>query len=111
ASMVTREGLYRGRFFVFRKTDQNKGEIMTYIHSRIRAAFIARFFVLLFVLGCAQMAMAQSTIFNIPSTDTVSAKKGYAEFDYLAQVPGPDGGGRFQILVPRVVVGVAPNLE
>ena len=33
----------------------------------------------------AQSAMAQSTIFNIPSTDTVSAKKVYGEFDSLPQ--------------------------
>ena len=47
------------------------------------------------VLGLAvvgvQPAAAQSTIFNIPTTDTVSPKKGYFEFDYLAQLPKPDG--------------------
>ena len=40
-----------------------------------------------FVLGlamvAAQPAAAQSTIFNIPTTDTVAPKKGYFEFDYL----------------------------
>lgn len=84
---------------------------MTTIHSRISTVSIVRFFVLLVVLGCAQMAMAQSTIFNIPSTDTVAPKKGYAEFDYLIQEPGPTAGGRFQLWVPRIVVGVAPNVE
>ena len=58
----------------------------------------------------ASPAAAQSTIFNIPSTDTVAAKKGYFEFDYLVQLPAPDAG-QFQIFVPRIVVGVAPNLE
>ena len=67
-----------------------------------------------FVLGLAVMATqpaaAQSTIFNIPTTDTVAAKKGYFEFDYLAQLPKPDAG-QFQIFMPRLVVGVAPNVE
>jgi hypothetical protein len=61
-------------------------------------------------MSFAQMVMAQSTIFNIPSTDTVAPKKGYAEFDYLAEMPAPSGG-RFQIMVPRIVVGIAPNVE
>lgn len=57
------------------------------------------------------IAAAQSTIFNIPSTDTVAPKKVYFEFDYLAQLPSPDGGGQFQTFVPRVVFGVTPMLE
>ena len=67
-----------------------------------------------FVLGVAVVtavpAAAQSTIFNIPTTDTVAPKKGYFEFDYLAQLPKPDAG-QFQIFMPRLVVGVAPNVE
>jgi hypothetical protein len=67
-----------------------------------------------FVLGLAVVtalpAAAQSTIFNIPTTDTVAPKKGYFEFDYLAQLPKPDAG-QFQIFMPRLVVGVAPNVE
>lgn len=58
----------------------------------------------------AQPAAAQSTIFNIPSTDTVSPGKFYFEFDYLAQLPKPDAG-QFQTFAPRVVVGVTPQLE
>jgi len=58
----------------------------------------------------AQPAAAQSTIFNIPTTDTVSPKKGYFEFDYLVQVPKPDEN-QFQTFVPRIVVGVTPMLE
>src|SRR5437870_4506395 len=58
----------------------------------------------------ARPASAQSTIFNIPSTDTVSAGKGYFEFDYLVQLPAPDSG-QFQIFAPRGIVGVTPQLE
>jgi hypothetical protein len=54
---------------------------------------------------------AQSTIFNIPTTDTVAVGKGYFEFDYLPQVPAPDEGGRFQTYTPRIVFGVVPNVE
>jgi hypothetical protein len=58
----------------------------------------------------AQPAAAQSTIFNIPTTDTLTPKKGYFEFDYLVQVPVPEAG-QFHIVAPRVVVGVTPQLE
>lgn len=57
-----------------------------------------------------QPAAAQSTIFNIPSTDTVSPGKGYFEFDYLMQLPKPEEF-QFQTFVPRIVVGVTPMLE
>src|SRR5262245_35570958 len=59
----------------------------------------------------APPAAAQSTIFNIPTTDTVPPQKGYFEFDFLQQAPGPDGGGSFQVILPRFVAGVTPKLE
>jgi hypothetical protein len=58
---------------------------------------------------CGQ-AVAQSTIFNIPTTDTVTNKKVYAEIDFLAQAPGPDGS-RTYLYNPRLVVGAPGNLE
>jgi hypothetical protein len=67
------------------------------------------FVALLFVVT-AQTAMAQSTIFNIPSTDTVSKGKGYFEFDFLPQMPS-NGTTRTYFYTPRVVVGVGPNVE
>jgi hypothetical protein len=68
------------------------------------------FIAILFVVT-AQTAMAQSTIFNIPSTDTVSKGKGYFEFDFLPQAPGPDSGPRTFIYNPRVLVGVSDKAE
>ena len=59
----------------------------------------------------AQNARAQSTIFNIPSTDTVEKGKAYVEFDYLPQAPGPDSGGRITFINPRLVVGVPHDVE
>jgi len=61
-------------------------------------------------VGSAATASAQSTIFNIPTTDTVSPKKGYFEFDYLVQLPAPDEG-QFQVFTPRFVAGVTPMME
>ena len=56
-------------------------------------------------------AMAQSTIFNIPTTDTVAKGKAYAEFDFLPQAPGYDDGSRLYLYNPRLVVGAPGNLE
>src|SRR5689334_13866457 len=58
----------------------------------------------------AETAMAQSTIFNIPSTDTVAKKKVYAEFDFLPQAPGTDTT-RTYLFNPRLLVGVGNNAE
>jgi hypothetical protein len=65
---------------------------------------------LLFVLT-AQSAMAQSTIFNIPSTDTVDKGKYYFEFDVLPQLPGPDKGASTSLINPRLVVGLPHDAE
>ena len=59
----------------------------------------------------AQTAMAQSTIFNIPSGDTVDKGKAYAEFDFLPQAPGPDAGSRTFLYNPRLVVGGPHDTE
>ena len=67
------------------------------------------FVALLFVVT-AQTAMAQSTIFNIPTTDTVSKGKAYGEFDFLAQAPAPTGV-RTYIYNPRLVVGLGDKAE
>src|SRR3977135_1558777 len=66
------------------------------------------FIVLLFVL-VAQSARAQSTIFNIPSTDVVGKGMGYFEFDFLPQAPGPDKGAKIVIYNPRLIVGLPPD--
>jgi hypothetical protein len=67
--------------------------------------------VLALAAGVVEPLAAQSTIFNVPTTDTVAVGKAYFEFDYLPQVPGPDEGGSFQTYTPRIVFGVVPNLE
>ena len=54
--------------------------------------------------------LAQSTIFNIPTTDTVAKGKVYAEFDFEPQVPGTDVS-RTYFYNPRLVVGVPGRVE
>src|SRR5262247_2575919 len=73
-----------------------------------------RLFVLsaaLLVFVAAESATAQSTIFNVPTTDTVAKGKAYFEFDYLPQIPKPDTADRLHIISPRIVIGVPGNIE
>ena len=63
-----------------------------------------------FVATCGNKALAQSTIFNIPSTDVVAKKKVYFEFDFISHLESHENGG-FQTYVPRVVVGVGKGVE
>lgn len=53
---------------------------------------------------------AQSTLFNIPSTDVVAEKKTYVEFDFVSHLEAHKNGG-FQAYIPRVVYGVAKKWE
>ncbi len=66
--------------------------------------------IMLILVGFSGQLLAQSTIFNIPTTDTVAKKKAYAEFDFLPQVPAPDNS-RIYLYNPRLVVGVPGNVE
>src|SRR5215470_17077888 len=68
-------------------------------------------FLAILLIAGAGKAFAQSTIFNIPTTDTVSRGKAYFEFDFLPQIPKPDLADRLYIYDPRLVVGLGPNLE
>jgi hypothetical protein len=67
-------------------------------------------FILLTLVACCSQVLAQSTIFNIPTTDTVSKGKAYAEFDFLPQIPGADSS-RTYLYNPRLVVGLPGNVE
>jgi hypothetical protein len=65
---------------------------------------------LLISIPLSGQAMAQSTIFNIPTTDTVAQRKAYAEFDFLLQAPKSDLF-RTYLYNPRLVAGAPGNLE
>ncbi len=58
----------------------------------------------------SQPARAQSTLFNIPSTDVVAPKKTYLEFDFISHLEPHDEGG-FQAYVPRAVFGAGKRVE
>ena len=45
------------------------------------------------VVAGHNVARAQSTIFNIPSTDVVAKKKTYLEFDFISHLESHDEGG------------------
>ena len=55
-------------------------------------------------------AVAQSTLFNIPSTDVVAEKKVYFEFDFVSHLERARDGG-FQTYAPRMVVGLGRGVE
>jgi hypothetical protein len=64
----------------------------------------------LLLIAFSSQVLAQSTIFNIPTTDTVAKGKAYAEFDFVPQIPGTDDFRTF-VYNPRVVVGAPGKLE
>ena len=57
-----------------------------YIMLRAKSIAGAGLFVLALALAGAAEASAQSTLFNIPSTDVVAKKKVYAEFDFISHL-------------------------
>lgn len=67
-------------------------------------------FIFLILAACSSQVLAQSTIFNIPTTDTVSKGKAYAEFDFMPQIPASDVS-RTSMYNPRLVVGLPGNVE
>jgi len=65
---------------------------------------------LLGIMLSVHIVNAQSTLFNIPSTDVVAKKKTYMEFDFISHFEAHKDGG-FQGYVPRVVFGVGKHVE
>lgn len=59
---------------------------------------------------CGTQANAQSTLFNIPSTDVVPKWKTYFEFDFISHLESHKNGG-FQSYVPRGVFGLGKGFE
>jgi hypothetical protein len=53
---------------------------------------------------------AQSTVFNIPSTDIQTAHRFYLEADFLAHISSFETGG-YQLYGPRVVYGLSKRAE
>src|ERR1051325_5987781 len=69
-------------------------------------------FAVLLLVMVARHAAAQSTILNTPSTDVVAAKKVYVEMDFITNYAWQrDDNSKYANYSPRVVVGVARNVE
>ncbi|MEO6391210.1 MAG: hypothetical protein ABIP75_05105 [Pyrinomonadaceae bacterium] len=60
----------------------------------------------LLVIGLGSVALAQQTVFNVPTTDILDKGKVYVEVDVSAKVHDERALKKFSSVVPRVVVGV-----
>ena len=76
---------------------------------RTRSLLIITFLFFFMAIGVS-VADAQSTIFNIPSTDVVAKGKAYFEFDFISHLESHTNGG-FQAYVPRAVFGLGKGVE
>ena len=65
---------------------------------------------MLFFFNSLVIVPAQSTLFNIPSTDIVPEKKVYLELDFLGHFESYKNSG-FQSYIPRAVVGLGKKVE
>lgn len=63
-----------------------------------------------FAFASLHAVAAQSSIFNVPSTDVMPAHALYVESDYLAHPASYDQGG-FQFFGPSVIYGLRKNVE
>jgi len=69
------------------------------------------FGLLVLPFALAQAAMAQTTLFNIPTTDVVAKRKVYLEFDFLPQIPAESNGVRGYFYNPRLLAGLGGDVE
>src|ERR1044072_7053210 len=69
-------------------------------------------FVAAVLLFISANGFGQSTIMNTPSTDVVASKKVYVEMDFITNYAWQrDDDSKYANYAPRVVVGVARNVE
>ena len=73
--------------------------------------FILVFIFVFLILSVAPEAMAQQTVFNVPSADVLEKGKVYAELDAIFKTNNQEALRRFSSFVPRVVAGVGGNSE
>lgn len=62
------------------------------------------------LVSLSNSVQAQSTLFNIPSTDILAQKKVYLEMDFISHLESHEKGG-FQSYIPRVVYGASKKIE
>jgi hypothetical protein len=59
---------------------------------------------------CSLAAQAQTTIFNVPSTDVQATHKTYAEVDFIGHLTSLDNGG-FQVYGAKLLYGARKGVE
>ena len=62
------------------------------------------------IAAAGQSVRAQSSIFNVPTTDVLPAQKLYVEADYITH-PAPYENGGFHFFGPSIIYGVGKNIE
>jgi len=77
---------------------------------RKHARILMTNFAVLLALG-ARPAISQTTIFTVPTADTVAKGDVYLEFVYLPQNPNSHGVDKLDVLIPRVVFGLGSSME
>jgi hypothetical protein len=65
---------------------------------------------LIILLAGAQSVCAQTSIFNVPTTDVLPPEKLYIEADYITKPVSYENGG-FHYFGPTIVYGVRKNVE
>ena len=75
-----------------------------------RPGFLRTVSLIGFALFISYRASAQSSIFNVPSTDVMPVHTLYVEADYLAHPAAYEKGG-FHYFGPSIIYGVSKNLE
>jgi hypothetical protein len=76
-----------------------------------RYLYLSLFGLLVILLAAAQQSVrAQSSIFNVPTTDVLPPQKLYVEADYIAHPASYEKGG-YHYFGPSLIYGVAKNLE
>ena len=70
-------------------------------------------FIFLFIFSTTFVinAIAQQTIFNVPTTDVLDKGKVYVELDAAFKTNNDEALNKFSSFVPRIVVGVGGKLE
>jgi len=76
----------------------------------IKTTFFKAVFAVVSVLLSCYGVSAQSTVFNIPSTDIQTARRFYVEADFMAHFSSHETGG-YQLYGPRVVYGLSKRAE
>ena len=78
-------------------------------HFRLNRPWLGGLLLLLCGLSSAPV-MAQSLIFNVPSTDVMAKEKLYLEFDYYTHLESLENGG-YHGFYPRAVYGLGKGVE